>query len=83
MASGTSNVVAFVSAFLEGVEQNQCHFTRKISVASDIGSASFTGIITANVGDVLDLRARHDNGGSVDATLQYATFNCQLLGLGD
>ena len=79
--SGTNNTTVFVSAFLDGVEQQQCHFTRKISTAGDVGSGSFTGILTATAGQVLDLRIRHDLGTSVNITNRYGGLNCQLLAL--
>ena len=81
MITGTVNTTVFVSAFLDGVEQEQCHFTRKISTSGDVGSASFTGILTATAGQVLDLRLRHDVGASVDITIQYGSFNCHLVAL--
>lgn len=81
MASATANVVTYASAFLDTVEQEQCHFTRKISVAGDIGSASFTGIVTATAGQVLSLRFRHDDASPVNLTVQYGSFNCQLVAL--
>ena len=80
-ASGTNNTTMFVSAFLDGVELDECHFTRKISVADDIGSASFTGIVTVTAGQVLDLRIRHDDVGSVAITVQYGTINATLVAL--
>lgn len=82
MASDTGNITSFASAFLDGVEQEQCHFTRKIGVASDVGSASFTGLVTATAGQVLDLRMRHNSAGSVDITIQYGSFNVTLESLG-
>ena len=82
MASDTGNITAFASAFLDGVEQDQCHFNRKIGVASDVGSASFTGIVEATAGQVLDLRMRHDDAGSIDITIQYGSLNVTLESLG-
>lgn len=83
MASDTGNITAFASAFLDGVEQEQCHFTRKIGVASDVGSASFTGLVQATAGQVLDLRMRHDDAGTVNITIQYGSLNAVLESFGD
>lgn len=78
---GTNNVTFFGSAFLNGVEQDNVHFTRKIGTAADIGSASFTGIIdVTTVPWDLDVRFRHDNGGSITLTLSYANLNTIYLG---
>jgi len=81
MDSGTNNVTFKVAAFLNGVEQDQVHFQRKMSVASDIGSGSFTGFIdVTTVGWDLDMRARHDNGGSVNLTIEYGNLNVSYVG---
>lgn len=78
---GTNNVTFFGGAFLNGVEQDNVHFTRKIGTAADIGSASFTGIIdVTTVPWDLDVRFRHDNGGSITLTLSYANLNTIYLG---
>lgn len=81
MASATGNVNFFASVFVDGVEQEQLHFTRKISVAADVGSASLTGIVTVTAGQVIDLRVRHSDASPVNFTVSYGQFNCQLLGL--
>lgn len=81
MGSGTGNTTFFVSAFLDGIENEECHFTRKISVANDIGSASFTGIVVVTAGQVLDLRARHSDASPVNLTIQYGSLNCHLVAL--
>jgi hypothetical protein len=77
----TNNVEWKMAAFLNGVEQDQIHLVRKIGTAGDVGSASFTGLIdvTTAAWD-LDVRGRHDNGGSVDLTVVYANLNVLYLG---
>lgn len=78
---GTNNVEWKATAFLNNVEQDQIHFERKIGTAGDIGNAGVTGFV--NVTTVpwdLDLRAKHDNGGSIDLTVRYGNFNVEYVG---
>ena len=57
------------------------HFTRKISTAGDVGSASMTGFINVTSVPVdLDLRVRHDHGSAVNITISYANLNISYLG---
>ena len=77
---GTNNVTWFASAFLNGVEQDQIHFTRKIGTAGDVGNSALTGIIDVTTAPWdLDLRMRHDNGGTVSVTVSYANINVEYL----
>jgi hypothetical protein len=79
--SGTANVVFRGAAFLNGVEQSQVHFKRKVAVAADAGNAGFTGFIdVTTVPWDLDFRVRHDNAGSVDVTIEYANLNVEYIG---
>lgn len=79
--SGTANTVWRAVVFVNGVENDQCHFARKITTANDLGSASFTGLIdiTTASWDV-DVRLRHDNGGSVNFITRYADLVITYLG---
>jgi len=77
--SGTGNVVTECSIFIDGVEQDQLHFTRKISTAGDVGSASITGLASVDAGQVIDLRLKHDNAGSVDITVVYGNLNAEYV----
>jgi len=80
-SSGTANVEVFGSAFLNGVEQDQVHWTRQIATAGDVGNANFTGLIdVTTVPWDLDFRMRHDNGSAVDMTISYANLNVTYLG---
>ena len=80
-ASGTNNVTFFGSVFLNGVEQDQIHWTRKVATAGDVGSASFTGFIdVTTVGWDLDFRIRHDQVGAINLTISYANLNVSYLG---
>lgn len=80
MQSGTALVTFRGAAFLGGNEQNQIHWKRIMSVKSDSGSASFTGFINVTTAPQdIDFRVRHDNGGNVDFTLEYANMNIQFV----
>lgn len=73
--SGTANVVSFGSVFIDGVEQEGIHFTRKVSTAGDVGNAGVTGLVSLTSGQVVDFRLRHDNGGSINFTFSYMNLN--------
>jgi hypothetical protein len=75
MTSGTANVVAFGSLFVDAAEIESIHFSRKISVAGDVGNANFTGLISLTSGQEIDFRVRHDNVGSVNMTFTYMNLN--------
>ncbi len=77
----TNNVTWFGSAFLNGTEQDQIHFTRKIGTAGDVGNAGMTGIIdVTTVPWDVDLRMRHDAGGTIAITVSYANINVEYVG---
>lgn len=79
--SGTANVTWRIAPFLNGVEQDNIHCKRKSATSTDSGSASFTGFIdVTSVPWDLDVRIRHDNGGSVNFTPEYMNINVSYLG---
>jgi len=79
--SGTNNVVWKSAAFLNGVEQSNIHWARKVGTGADVGSASFMGIINVTSVPVdLDVRFRHDQAGAVDITIVYANFTVNYIG---
>lgn len=80
-ASGVQNVEFFLGVFLDGVEQDQIHWTRKVGTAGDVGSSSCHGFVDATEGQVIDVRIRHDNGGSVVTTISYGNLNALLVGI--
>ena len=80
-ASATAGVLIRIAAFLNGAEQDSVHCYRKYTNANDYGSCSFTGFIdVTTVPWDLDVRARHDNGGSINWTPAYMTVNVSYLG---
>lgn len=80
-ASGTQNVEFFLGVFLDGVEQDNIHWTRKVGTAGDVGSSSCHGFITATAGQKIDVRVRHDNAGAINFTLSYSNLNALMGGV--
>jgi hypothetical protein len=79
--SGTANVIWRGAAFLNGVEQSQVHWKRKMATNTDAADMSFTGFIdVTSVPWDLDLRLRHDNGAGVNFTIEYANLNVEYVG---
>lgn len=74
--SNKANINILAAAFLNGVEQDQLHYRRKIATANDEGSASGTGYIdVTTVPWDLDLRFRHDDPANVTVTVTYGNMN--------
>lgn len=79
--SGTNSVTFFGSLFVDGTENDALHVTRKIGTAGDVGSATISGLLTvATVPVDIDLRMRHDNGGTVAATISYSNLSINKIG---
>jgi len=80
-SSGTANVTFRYAVFLNGVEQNAIHAYRKYAASGDNGANSMTGYIdVTTVPWDLDVRARHDNGGSINLTPTYMNLNVSMVG---
>ena len=77
-SSGTNNVIWKSAAFINGVEQDQCHFVRK-TATGDTGNASFEGIVYMTAGQYVDARIVHDNGGSVDLTSKFMNLTIHKI----
>lgn len=78
---GTNNTKFFVAAFMGGAEQHQVHFTRELATGADTASTSACGLIHVTADDTeIDIRARHDDGGAVNITLNYANLNVEKRG---
>ena len=73
--TASNNVTAFGALFINGVEQQNIHFTRKIGTAGDVGNTSFNGFVTLSALDELDFRLRHDDTGADDFTFSYMNLN--------
>lgn len=79
LSSGTANIITWVAPFINGVEFDSIHFKRKISTAGDVGSAALSGIVSLSENDVVDIRARHNNAGSVNLTFEYMNFSISRI----
>lgn len=79
--SDTNNVTWKATAFLDGVEQDNVHWERKIGTGADLGNAAFSGFIDVTSVPVdLDLRMRHDQAGDVALTITYSNLNASFEG---
>jgi len=80
-SSGTNNVLWRSAAFLGGVEQSNIHWKRKVSIAGDVCSAAFMGLINITSVPVdLDVRFRHDQAGSTNITVEYSNITVLYVG---
>lgn len=77
---GTNNVVWTAAIFVNGTEQNAVHDRDKFAVGADVASMSAEGIVTVAANQDIDLRIRHDQGGSVSLTPIYASISIRRLG---
>lgn len=79
--SGSVNTTFFMAPFLDNAEQDQDHFSRKVSTTGDVGSSTLSGPIrVATVPLDLDVRIRHDGGASVNFTPSYMNLTVVYLG---
>ena len=69
------------AAFLNGVEQSNLEFRRKIANGADIGSTSFSGFIEVSTTSIdLDFRVRHDDVSPITVTFEYINLNVECIG---
>ena len=78
--AGSNNVLWFIAPFLAGVEVNNVHQSTFLATGTDQRCVSASGIITATANQDVDLRVRHDNGGSVNITPRYGSLTITYLG---
>lgn len=62
---GGNSVTFEVCLFVNGVEQPQVEFWRKMGVAGDVGSGSARNIVHLAAGDVIDVRIYPDADGNI------------------
>lgn len=79
LSSGTVNVNTFGALFIDGIEQSDIHYERKIATTGDVGSCTMSGLVYLNIGDVLDVRMRHEDGSAVDITVHYANLSIMQI----
>lgn len=76
----TANVTFKYAVFVNGTEQSNVHCHRKYGTANDDGSSSMSGIIDVAGTYDIDIRAAHDDAGSVDLTVTYMNLTAVLIG---
>lgn len=67
--SGTLSTTFTLHARLDAVEVAQIACTRKLGTGGDVGSCSFTGILTSTAGQQLTVYVESDAGGGASMTL--------------
>lgn len=72
---GTANVVWHVAAFVNGVIQPQTILSVKSTSTNTLVYADLDIPVAANSGDTIDIRIRHDNGGTVAITYEHACLS--------
>lgn len=79
--SNTNLVVWKITTFLNSVEQNSSHAQTKVGTGADSVACSGVGFIdVTTVPWDLDLRVRHDNGGTVAITPVYMNMTVNYVG---
>jgi hypothetical protein len=79
--AGTVNLTWRGAVFLNGVEQSQIHWKRKITTTTDAGSMSCTGFVdVTSVPWDLDFRLRHDDTVNANFTMEYGNLNVLYVG---
>ena len=56
----SSNTNWFGAIFVDGVEQPNCHFERKLGTGGDYGSVAVSGLLAITATKDVDFRVRHD-----------------------
>lgn len=77
---GTTDVVWDTAIFINDVEAPNLHMRRRFSTSGYTFTVGLTGIANLAVGDVIDVRSKHNNAGSVNITLEYANINIVRIG---
>lgn len=69
------------TVFLNNVEQPNLYWRRRFSSTTAFESMGFDEFVdVTTVPWDLDFRLRHDSGGNVDITIEYATLNVEYVG---
>lgn len=77
----TNNVTFRGAVFLDGVEQGNIHSGGQMGLQGAMRSTACSGFINvASVPSDIDVRIRHDNGGTVAITHVYANLNIERIG---
>lgn len=78
--TGTNNIVSKFAAFQNSTELDQVHTEVKTGTGADVASTGGSGFVRLSAGDIITLRARHDNISSVNYTVTYANLNVERVG---
>jgi len=73
-------VVYRAAIFNNGTEQDNIHDMNKFATGTDAASMDAMGFVTVTTGSDIDIRIRHDNGGTVAITPIYASIRCVRVG---
>jgi hypothetical protein len=77
----TNAVLWQVGVFLDGVEVENLHFQAKIGTGTDAATGGIVGFLPVATAPLdIDVRVRHDNGGTVALTVAYANISVNWLG---
>lgn len=76
----TNGINWFGTVFVDGVEQSNIHFERKLGTGGDYGSATISGLVTIAANKDVDFRVRHDRGSNDDITVRYCTMQVHAVG---
>ena len=77
----TNNTNWFGAIFVDGVEQGNIHFQRKIGAAADVGTANASGLVhITSVPVDIDFRLRHGGVAAEDFTPVYMNLSAHLTG---
>ena len=76
----TSDVIWDTAIFINGVEAPNLHMRRRFSTSGYTFNIGLAGISNLAVGDVIDVRCKHNNASSVSITLEYANINITRIG---
>lgn len=72
--SSVNNTIMDTALFLNGVEVQKAHIVRQSS-AGQPSAGSMTCILTCVVGDILDVRVKHDKLTPINLTVRYGNLN--------
>lgn len=76
---GTTDVIWDTAIFVNGAEATNLHMRRRFSTSGYAFNVSLSGIVQLAVGDVIDVRVKHNNGSDVSITTEYANISLHKI----
>ena len=76
---GTTDVIWDTAVFVNGEEAANLHMRRRFSTSGYTFNVTLFGISDLSAGDVLDVRVKHNNAGSVAITTEYANISVHRI----